>query len=318
MDKRSPSHRRAGLAYVALALLLSPPAAANPYSQARAWGMPAWLNVPSKPAQPIEDPCVFPIYGEERLRGIPAYLLRAVSFAESGRYDDAAKRQVAWPWTINAEGVGQTFPTKAAAIAAVNHLRGRGVKSIDVGCMQINLLWHANAFANLEAAFDPVANVAYAAKYLNELKDDRRSWVEAVGYYHSATPEYRERYKAKVMRIWNELQHNSVEAQMSLAAAQSAAFAAVKGVGGRAWLAQANANDAVGGQSVVSPSAPAQGFVSPFWAIKDPKTSAPRVNTMGGFGNGATTQARGLTLEHYRAAPTLPPVLSPSRVIESR
>ena len=43
---------------------------------------------------------------------------------------------------MNAEGVGTYYPSKAAAIAAVEALQARGVQSADVGCMQVNLLHH--------------------------------------------------------------------------------------------------------------------------------------------------------------------------------
>ena len=34
----------------------------------------------------------------------------------------------------------------------------RGVRQVDVGCMQINLQSHPHAFASLEDAFDPGSN----------------------------------------------------------------------------------------------------------------------------------------------------------------
>jgi len=60
-----------------------------------------------------------------------------------------------WPWTINAEGQGPYFATRAEAISAVQRLQEQGVRSIDVGCMQVNLLHHPQAFATMEQAFDP-------------------------------------------------------------------------------------------------------------------------------------------------------------------
>ena len=49
----------------------------------------------------------------------------------------------------------------------MNSYRAQGARSIDVGCMQVNLLHHADAFASLEQAFDPVANARYAADSCN-------------------------------------------------------------------------------------------------------------------------------------------------------
>src|SRR5262245_14779315 len=116
----------------------------------------------------------------ERQEGIPRQLLRAISKVESGRFH--AKKQIvmAWPWTVMAEGRGRYLPTKSAAIAEVEGLRARGVRNIDVGCMQVNLYYHPDAFADLNQAFDPVANVAYAASYLKALRSEERRVGEQV------------------------------------------------------------------------------------------------------------------------------------------
>ncbi|MFN3461825.1 MAG: murein transglycosylase [Oceanibaculum sp.] len=153
-------------------------------------------------AAALPDLCGAAIARTEQARGIPQNFLRAVGLAESGRWDAGARQGVPWPWTVNAEGEGNYYPTKAAAIAAVRRLQARGVKSIDVGCMQVNLYWHGDAFSSLGEAFEPEANVAYAADFLSRLKEERRSWQNAVGYYHSATPEFNQRYRAKVLRLW--------------------------------------------------------------------------------------------------------------------
>jgi hypothetical protein len=105
----------------------------------------------------------------ERQEGIPRQLLRAISKAESGRYHEGKQVVMAWPWTVMAEGRGRYLETKAAAIAEVEALRARGVKNIDVGCMQVNLQHHPGAFASLEDAFDPLTNVTYAASFLKTL-----------------------------------------------------------------------------------------------------------------------------------------------------
>ena len=156
----------------------------------------------------LPDLCGAAIARTEQARGIPRNFLRAVGLAESGRWDTRAGQGVPWPWTVTAEGEGNYYPTKAAAIAAVRRLQGRGIKSIDVGCMQVNLYWHGDAFSGLADAFEPEANVAYAADFLSRLKEERRSWQNAVGYYHSATPEFNQRYRAKVLRLWQGVGDN--------------------------------------------------------------------------------------------------------------
>ncbi|WP_439599092.1 lytic transglycosylase domain-containing protein [Falsiroseomonas sp.] len=150
--------------------------------------------------------CRAAIQAAERAAGIPAHLLTAIGRVESGRRDPESGAFHPWPWTINAEGRGQFFATKAAAIAEVQALQARGMRSIDVGCMQINLRHHPEAFANLEAAFDPATNARYAARFLAELNASRNDWTRAAAAYHSQTPERAEPYRERVMAAWAQEQ----------------------------------------------------------------------------------------------------------------
>ncbi|CAA9264311.1 MAG: GH23 [uncultured Craurococcus sp.] len=151
-------------------------------------------------------PCEAAIATVEREAGLPPRLLAAIARVESGRRDPATGTVEPWPWTINAEGRGSFFPDKAAAVAAVRSLQAQGMRSIDVGCMQINLRYHPNAFASLEEAFDPLANARYAARFLNELKSTRADWMAAAAAYHSQTPEYAEPYRARIAAAWSQEQ----------------------------------------------------------------------------------------------------------------
>jgi hypothetical protein len=71
------------------------------------------------------------VAAEQRLH-LPSGILAAVGRAETGRADQAGKAHP-WPYTINAEGTGTFFATKQAAVAAIEELQSRGVRSIDVG-----------------------------------------------------------------------------------------------------------------------------------------------------------------------------------------
>jgi hypothetical protein len=148
------------------------------------------------------DLCAGAVAAQERRHGIPDRLLTAISLVESGRWDGDSGKATAWPWTVTAEGKGRFFPTKAAAIAAVRSLQARGVSSIDVGCLQVNLYYHPDAFGSLNTAFDPAQNAAYAAKFLTDLKRDQGSWQKAVQHYHSSTAEKRIPYQKKVYAAW--------------------------------------------------------------------------------------------------------------------
>ena len=138
----------------------------------------------------------------ERGWGIPDGLLSAIGRTESGRYDAAMGRVAAWPWTINAAGRGQQFASREDAIMAVRLLQMRGVHSIDVGCFQINLMFHPNAFGSLEQAFEPRSNAQYAARFLTDLHERNGTWDAAVGGYHSATPGVGEAYRNRVLADW--------------------------------------------------------------------------------------------------------------------
>jgi len=141
----------------------------------------------------------------EQARGIPRHLLLAISIAESGRGDRATGERFPWPWTVMAEGQGRYFSTKSEALAHIRALQKRGVRNIDVGCMQVNLQYHGGNFDSLEDALDPVNNVAYATAFLVDLRQDLHSWTKAVKHYHSATEARHIPYRAKVYDIWDDL-----------------------------------------------------------------------------------------------------------------
>ena len=147
------------------------------------------------------DLCRTAIGATERATFIPDRLMQAIGIMESGRRGPAGTVN-AWPWTINVEGVGEVFETKQAAITAVLAHQARGARSIDVGCMQVNLLHHGSAFASLDQAFDPAANARYAATFLQQLLAQTGSWPRAVAGYHSLTPDIGGEYAKKVLAIW--------------------------------------------------------------------------------------------------------------------
>lgn len=127
-----------------------------------------------------------------RATGVPLDVLRAIALTESGR--NRGGRMQPWPWTLNAEGSGAWFESRAAAEAAAHRLADRGVRSIDLGCFQVNHNWHGEAFDSLEAMLDPDANALYAARFLGQLATELGSWEAAAGAYHSRTPALAERY----------------------------------------------------------------------------------------------------------------------------
>ncbi len=163
-------------------------------------GGPAFADggLPSPSARLL---CPQAIAAAEQAHAIPPRLLAAIGRVESGRPDSSGE-VLPWPWTINAEGQGRFFDSKAEAVAAVRALQAQGVQSIDVGCMQVNLMHHPDAFASLDQAFDPVANADYAAGFLRRLFAQTNNWADAAAQYHSATPGLADDYRRKVMTAW--------------------------------------------------------------------------------------------------------------------
>jgi hypothetical protein len=176
-----------------------------------AGGYPAHAMMTANNAGAIRD-CSPLMRMAEVQYGIPDRLLQAIAYAESGRTDPKNRRRVAWPWTINAEGDGFVFDSKAAAISQVRALRQQGVESIDVGCMQVNLIHHADAFDSLEQAFEPVHNIDYAARFLKSLQQETGSWAQAVAFYHSRNQNISDGYRQKVLSLWQKTRPDGVVA----------------------------------------------------------------------------------------------------------
>lgn len=140
------------------------------------------LDAPAEPAQL----CGAAVQAASDRYGLPSGLLYAIGLVESGRQTGAGERRP-WPWTVQAEGQSHYFTSKAAAMAWVRQAQARGVASIDVGCLQINLMYHPTAFHSLADAFDPGQNALYAARFLTVLHGQSGDWREAAGRYHSET-----------------------------------------------------------------------------------------------------------------------------------
>ena len=127
--------------------------------------------------------------------GVPITVLRAITRTETGRHRDGHSQP--WPWTVNMEGKGHWFSTRAEARIFAQAAFDRGAQSFDVGCFQINYRWHHAGFASIDSMFDPRQNALYAAQFLNRLYRETGDWSLAAGAYHSRTPAYAKRYIAR-------------------------------------------------------------------------------------------------------------------------
>ena len=134
---------------------------------------------------------------------MPTEALHAIALTETGRNLGGKMRP--WPWAINREGQGHWFATRDEALAFAKASVAAGRTSFDVGCFQINYRWHGHAFPSLEAMFDQEVNGTYAAQFLRSLHVELGSWSAAAGAYHSRTPEFANRYRARYDRIYASL-----------------------------------------------------------------------------------------------------------------
>ncbi|MEN2979716.1 transglycosylase SLT domain-containing protein [Tistrella bauzanensis] len=146
--------------------------------------------------------CDRAISAAEDRHGLPDGLLAAIALAESGRWSKEAAARTAWPWTIYAEGRGRYLASRAETLAEIRSLRAKGVRNIDIGCMQVNFHFHGKEFDSLEQMIDPAHNADYAARFLKSLQTETETWTRAVGYYHSRTPSHSKPYRDRVLGFW--------------------------------------------------------------------------------------------------------------------
>ena len=138
-----------------------------------------------------------------RSTGTPLGVLRAIALTETGRTKDGQLQP--WPWTVNMQGKGIWFDTPQAALDYVRQHYRQGARSFDIGCFQINHRWHGQAFATIDAMFDPRENALYAARFLADLYKETGDWSRAAGAYHSRKPENAQRYRNRFDRLFAQV-----------------------------------------------------------------------------------------------------------------
>jgi len=155
----------------------------------------------SQPGSGDWDTCRNAAARMEQQHNLPKGMMTSIALVESGRRSPSGDVK-SWPWTINAEGRAYYFATRNEAVDAVRRLMAEGMRTIDIGCMQVNLRFHPRAFTSVEEAFDPMSNVAYAAYFLRDLESRSDNWDQAIGRYHSFSPALNARYSARVQAVW--------------------------------------------------------------------------------------------------------------------
>lgn len=147
---------------------------------------------------------------EQRLK-LPEDTLYAIGLHETSKIHSKHKVPIAWPWTVNYKGKGYYFKSKNEAKDFVKEKIRAGENNIDVGCMQVNLKHHPDAFRSIDQAFTPRYNVSYAANFLVSKYKSLGSWGKAISHYHSSHPTKGKRYKNKVLKIAKNMdKHKSI------------------------------------------------------------------------------------------------------------
>ena len=130
--------------------------------------------------------------------GIPAGMLHAITLVETRRKVDGVPGP--WPWTLNIDGQGYWYDTRAEALAHAEREVARGRFSVDLGCFQLNYRWHGENFNALDEMLEPALAADYAARFLGQLFAETGDWMRAAGLYHSRTPVRARRYRGLVGR----------------------------------------------------------------------------------------------------------------------
>ncbi|TVR07141.1 MAG: lytic transglycosylase domain-containing protein [Salinarimonadaceae bacterium] len=128
--------------------------------------------------------------------GVPLGVLFAVGMTESGRGGRLH------PYALNIAGRTYFGTSARDALREFQKERARGVRLIDLGCMQINHHYHGAKFDSPAHMLDPALNVDYAARFLKELRAREGDWTRAVARYHAgrANTPAQKRYVCAVIR----------------------------------------------------------------------------------------------------------------------
>ncbi|MGC8476228.1 MAG: hypothetical protein ACP5NP_07730 [Acetobacteraceae bacterium] len=162
------------------------------------------LPVSGARAATAADACEAAGRAAERANHIPRGLLLAIGRVESGRYSAGLGRVTPWPWAVDAAGEGALYPSRRDAAVAARAALAAGVRNLDLGCFQVDLGAHPDAFASVRQALTPADNAAWAAAFLARLHARLGGWRVAVAAYHSQTPALGTPYLNAVLASWTD------------------------------------------------------------------------------------------------------------------
>jgi hypothetical protein len=136
--------------------------------------------------------CLPHIAQAERHYGLPQGLLMAIALTESGHGG------APYPWALNLGGAPRFPGAYPDAARLLRDGEGRPRRDVAVGCMQIHMAYHLEAFGAPEWALHPFYNVWYGAQFLRQLAVRYGSWVAAIAHYHGSDPQAQRTYLCQV------------------------------------------------------------------------------------------------------------------------
>lgn len=127
---------------------------------------------------------------------IPPEVLYGIAMSESGDKLRSGHFKP-WPWTLNIAGVARRYPNRMAAWKGLTFFLNRGIRSIDVGLMQVNWRYHHDKLGTPWRALEPAHNARTGAKILRAEYQKTGEWKQAIGCYHSPGKKTAQRLRAK-------------------------------------------------------------------------------------------------------------------------
>jgi hypothetical protein len=139
-------------------------------------------------------------------RGLDPYILYAVALVESARIN--ARLAAPWPWALNRQGRPIIPSSRLEARGILNDALNKGIRSIDVGLMQVNVRWNGHRVHRPDDLLDPETNIRVGADVLTEAIDSAPGDLAlGIGRYHTGwrndTDAYR--YGRRVLAIAQQI-----------------------------------------------------------------------------------------------------------------
>ncbi|MDX8126969.1 transglycosylase SLT domain-containing protein [Methylomonas sp. OY6] len=118
-------------------------------------------------------------------KGLDPFELYAVSLMESSKYS-SNNTITPWPLAINAAGTAIFPRNRGDALNALACELEKGITSIDVGLMQINIKWNGYRVSDIKSLFDPEVNLRVGADILAEaIRSEPHDKTLGLGRYHA-------------------------------------------------------------------------------------------------------------------------------------